>query len=139
MNDKRKKKTVQKHRKAVPQVPEEWLYLAPEGVTLRFLYDQMKEERRWRAEYWEEAGVLEIRIPEAGSVDLESIETEEEALRAYMEAQKAASVCEVTIMPEYFTQAQSVMRYITEHAGGVFCGDTDDFLPEIRKDSVKGE
>ena len=31
-----------------------------------------------------------------------------------------------------FEQAKKVMEYISSHLGGYFCGDTDDFQPEIR-------
>ena len=68
------------------EIPEEWLYLAKEGDSLGDLYQHLMGEKRWSAEYWEEAEVLEIRIPEAGSVDLEAMETdlEDNELRSYM-------------------------------------------------------
>lgn len=123
-------------KNGMPQrsVPEEWLYLAMEGVSLADLYQCLKEEKRWRAEYWEEAQVLEIGIPDAGSIDLESMETdmEDRKLCSYMEETKAKAVYAVTVMPEYFEKAEAVMQYIAEKTGGIFCGDTEDFLPEIK-------
>lgn len=128
------KKTAEKEKQLMPDVPEEWLYLALEEVSLRSIYDCLKEEKRWRTEYWDEAGVLEIGIPEAGSVDLEAMETDPEDMElcSYMEKQGAKSVYAVTIMPEHFIEAQAVMQYILERVGGMFCGDTEDFQPEER-------
>ncbi len=119
------------------EIPEEWLYLAKEGDSLGDLYQHLKGEKRWSAEYWEEAEVLEIRIPEAGSVDLEAMETdpEDHALRSYMEETGAKTAYAVTVMPEYFEKAQAVMQYIADKTGGIFCGDTEDFQPEIREAS----
>ncbi len=119
------------------EIPEEWLYLAKEGGSLGDLYQHLKGEKRWSAEYWEEAEVLEIRIPEAGSVDLEAMETdlEDHELRSYMEETGAKTAYAVTVMPEYFEKAQAVMQYIADKTGGIFCGDTEDFQPEIREAS----
>ncbi|MDE6961970.1 MAG: hypothetical protein K2P27_14105, partial [Lachnospiraceae bacterium] len=58
--------------KEAPKVMEEWLYLSEEEGALRLLYEFLKEEEGQRAEFWEEAGVLEIGLLDAGSVDLES-------------------------------------------------------------------
>ncbi len=128
------KKTAQKKKQPVLHVPSEWLYLALEKGSLRDIYVYLKEEKRWKTEYWEEAKVLEISIPDAGSVDLEALEADSEdaELFDYMEEQGMKAVYAVTIMPEHYMDAEVVMRYIVEKAGGMFCGDTDDFLPEVK-------
>lgn len=128
------KKTVQKKKRPVLNVPSEWLYLALEKDSLRDIYMYLKEEKRWRTEYWEEAKVLEISIPDAGSVDLETLETDtgDAELLRYVEERGMKGVYAVTIMPEHYADAETVMRYIVEKAGGLFCGDTDDFLPEVK-------
>lgn len=135
------KSTAEREKQLMPDVPEEWLYLAPEGVSLRSIYDCLKEGKRWRAEYWDEAGVMEISIPEAGSVDVEvmEIDPEDTKLCSYMEMQKLKAVYAVTIMPEYFAEAQAVMQYTLETIGGIFCGDTEDLLPEERAASGYAE
>lgn len=124
------------HKKETPEkkVPEEWLYLAMEGVSLRDLYQCLKEENGWKAEYWDAAEVLEISIPEAGSVDLEAMEADPEdgELHSYMEETGAEKVYAVTVMPEYFEKAEAVMQHLVEKTGGIFCGDTEGFLPEIK-------
>ena len=80
-NRKSGKKPVQKHSPVKapkmpkgPRMPEEWLYLAEGEITPDQIYGLFVEEKSWKAEYWEEAGVLEIELPEAGSVDLENLD-----------------------------------------------------------------
>lgn len=133
---KRPKKHVHKKEtdRIVLKAPSEWLYFAMEGASLRSLYDCLKEQKHWRTEYWEEAKVLEISIPENGFLDLESMEMDPEDRELYscMEETGAKTVYAVTIVPEYFEKMQDVMRYIVEEQGGIFCGDTADFLPKIK-------
>ncbi len=117
-----------------PRMPEEWLYLAEGEITPDQIYALFTEEKRWKAEYWEEAGVLEIELPAAGSVDLENLEgaSEDEIMEAYLQEHGLHTVYAVTIRPDDFEQAKKVMEYISSRLGGYFCGDTDDFQPEIR-------
>lgn len=126
-------KKVQKKPHENIGVSKEWLYMAPEGVGLRRVYEAVRECGEWKAEYWDEAQVLEIALPEAGSVDLEGMDGDwgDEALYSYMRERKVSKVYLVTIRPEDWEKAQSVMRYITEQMGGFFCGDTKDFQPEV--------
>lgn len=130
------KSKLQKIRQGVKReaVPEEWLYLAPEGLGLRQLYETVDVQKAWKAEYWEEAGVLEIAVPEAGSLDMEYMDEEalDEYLKEYMDRLKMETVYAVTILPEAYPQMRKVMEWITKSAGGIFCGDTDDFSPLIK-------
>ena len=118
----------------VPRMPEEWLYLAEGEITPDQIYALFAEEKGWKAEYWEEAGVLEIELPEAGSVDLENLggAPEDEVMEAYLKEHGLHTVYAVTIRPDDFEQAKEAMEYISGCLGGYFCGDTDDFQPEIR-------
>ena len=140
-NRKSGKKPVQKHSPAKapkapkgPQMPEEWLYLAEDEITPAQIYGLFAEEKSWKAEYWEEAEVVEIELPEAGSVDMENLggASEDEVMEAYMKDRSLHTAYAVTIRPDDFEEAKKVMEYISSHLGGYFCGDTDDFQPEIR-------
>lgn len=131
MKNKSKLQKIQKGRAQTPKVPSEWLYLAEEALELRRIYELFTEELPWVAEYWEEAGVLEIAIPEAGSVDIEELIELDEYLEAYMEERDLKTVFAVTLMPEHYEKAKSVMEKIMDGVGGYFCGDTDDFKPEL--------
>ena len=126
-------KNIPKNKTMHPDIPKEWLYMLPEDRTLREMYEVARACREWEAEYWEEAKALEIAVPEAGSVDIECIEAEEELL-SYMREKKAEKVYAVTVMPEYWERARAVMQYLMAHLGGFFCGDTEDFKPEISKE-----
>ena len=57
---------------SAPKMPGEWLYLNKEELPLRKIYELFKEEQT--AEYWEAAGVLEISLPESGTLDMEDLE-----------------------------------------------------------------
>ena len=140
-NRKSGKKPVQKHSPVKapkmpkgPRMPEEWLYLAEGEITPDQIYGLFVEEKSWKAEYWEEAGVLEIELPEAGSVDLENLDgaSEDEVMETYMKERSLHTAYAVTIRQDDFEQAKKVMEYISGRLGGYFCGDTDDFQPEIR-------
>ena len=54
-------------------MPAEWLYLFEGEIKLRQIYELLKDSP-WNVEYWEEAEVLEVELPEAGSVDFEDLE-----------------------------------------------------------------
>lgn len=123
-------KNIPKNKVIHPEIPSEWLYMLPEDRTLRAMYEVVRECRKWEAEYWEEAKVLEIALPEAGFVDIECIDAKEELL-SYMKEKRIENVYAVTVMPEYWEKEQMVMRYLITHLGGFFCGDTEDFKPEV--------
>ena len=82
-------------------------------------------------EIWEEAGVLEIILGEAGSMDMEAIEDdfEDEYSRAFLEEHQVKRLFCVTIKPEVYDKAKEVMEVICGKLGGFFCGDTEDFTP----------
>ena len=67
------KPTVKNNAPKGPQMPKEWLYLAEDEITPAQIYGLFAEEKSWKAEYWEEAEVVEIELPEAGSVDMENL------------------------------------------------------------------
>ncbi|MBS6396280.1 MAG: hypothetical protein KH452_03870 [Clostridiales bacterium] len=131
---KNKSKLKKPAKVSVPKVPAEWLYLNPAKTELRRIYELFREDMPWKAELWEEAGVLEIELLEGGSVDMESMETDlgEEAGNAYLAEQGIQSVFAVTIMPEHYEKAREVMEKIAKEAGGFFCGDTEDLAPVIK-------
>ena len=114
-----------------PKMPGEWLYLNKEELSLRNIYELFKEEET--AEYWEAAGVLEISLPESGTLDMEDLEGTlgDEEGDAYLKENEIHTVAAVTIRPEDYEKAKEVMLCITEKLGGYFCGDTADFTPVV--------
>lgn len=114
-----------------PKIPGEWLYLNKEELSLRNIYELFKEEET--AEYWEAAGVLEISLPESGTLDMEDLEGTlgDEEGDAYLKENEIHTVAAVTIRPEDYEKAKEVMLRIAEKLGGYFCGDTADFMPVV--------
>lgn len=115
-----------------PSVPGEWLYLAPEGTTVRQIAESMDE--RDGIELWEEAGVLEIGIHEGSSMDMEraEIHPKDGLTRSFMEQNGCEEVFLVTFAPEDYGRAEVFMHQILSGCGGLFCGDTEDFMPVLR-------
>ena len=50
-----------------------------------------------------------------------------------MEKQQADQVCTVTFQETDQKKARRLMERLVQRAGGVFCQDTEEFLPEIRR------
>lgn len=117
---------------SAPKMPGEWLYFNKEEISLRKIYELFQEEQT--AEYWEAAGVLEISLPESGTLDFEDLEgtlgNEEDD--AYLKENEIRTVAAVTIRPDDYEKAEKVMLFITEKIGGYFCADTADFKPVVK-------
>lgn len=137
MKNKRKKpdkKPVERVKNPMPDMPSQWLYLASEEKALGTIYELLRDGKKWNAEFWQEADILEISFRQAGSMDLELLEDapdpEDTLLKDRMNACGAKAVYAVEILPEPFAEALEAMQYIAVHAGGVFCADTEDLTPE---------
>ena len=76
-----------------PKMPGEWLYLNKEELSLRKIYELFEEKQT--AEYWEAAGVLEISLPESGTLDMEDLEGTlgDEEGDAYLKENEIQTVC----------------------------------------------
>lgn len=113
-------------------VPGEWLYLAKEGVTVRQIEQVIGES--YEMELWEEAGVLEVVFAEKSSMDFEhvKIHPKDELTRAYVAKEGCTEVFLVTFAPEDYARAKEIMNQIMKACGGMFCGDTEDFMPVVR-------
>lgn len=111
----------------------EWLYLTPEGTTVRSIGEALGEAYRW--ELWEEAGVLEAGLSEGKTMDFEAAEVHpgEEAIKTFLRQHGCSKVFLVTFAPDAFEEAEKIMKCVVNAAGGLFCGDTEDFTPVIRQ------
>jgi len=123
------KKTEVKVKK---QVTGEWLYFCPQEVGVKSICEIFEEAER--VELWEEAGVLEISLGEKGSFDIETtqIHPKDEVTLQFAEELGAKGVFLVTFSPEAYENAKVVMKQILDKFGGLFCGDTEDFMPQIK-------
>ena len=116
---------------SAPKMPGEWLYLNKEELPLRKIYELFKEDQT--AEYWEAAGVLEISLPESGTLDMEDLEGTlgDDEGDAYLLQNGIHTVFAATIRPEDYEKAKEIMLFITQKRGGYFCTDTADFKPVV--------
>lgn len=110
----------------------DWIYFCPEEITIRGLYEIFAE--RDDVEIWEEAGVLEIPIGEKSSFDVESaqIHPKDEITLQFAAERGIKNVFMVTFVPEDYEKAEQIMKQIMLKFGGLFCGDTEDFMPQLR-------
>ena len=110
-------------------VPGEWLYFAPEAVGVRQIADVL--DGTCELEIWQEAGVLEIMYGGESSMDMEegTIHPKDQVTAAFAEKHGCDRVYLVTFSAEEYEKALSVMRRILQECGGIFCGDTEDFMP----------
>ena len=129
----KKKKSGVKNKKVAEKkwnIPSNWYYMSENEVGVIDIKKQL-DEMEQETEIWEEAGVLEIILGEAGSMDMEAIEDdfEDEYSRAFLEEHQVKRLFCVTIKPEVYDKAKEVMEVICGKLGGFFCGDTEDFTP----------
>lgn len=124
-------------KKQGPKVPAEWLYLFEGEIKLRQIYELLKDSP-WNVEYWEEAEVLEVELPEAGSVDFEDLEGTlgDEESDAWLQEQQIHTVFAVTIRPDDYELAKKVMEHIVSLVDGDFCADKEK--SSARRNSCKG-
>ena len=119
-------------KKQGAKVPAEWLYLFEGEIKLRQIYELLKDSP-WNVEYWEEAEVLEVELPEAGSVDFEDLEGTlgDEESDAWLQEQQIHTVFAVTIRPDDYELAKKVMEHIVSLVSGYFCADNEILQPRI--------
>ena len=134
MKPQQKKPSIKKApvKKQGPKVPAEWLYLFEGEIKLRQIYELLKDSP-WNVEYWEEAEVLEVELPEAGAVDFEDLEGTlgDEESDAWLQEQQIHTVFAVTIRPDDYELAKKVMEHIVSLVSGYFCADNETLQPRI--------
>ena len=110
-------------------VPGEWLYFAPEAVDVRQIADVL--DGTCELEIWQEAGVLEIMYGGEASMDMEEgkIQPRDQVTAVFAEEHGCNRVYLVTFSAEEYEKVLPVMRHILQECGGIFCGDTEDFMP----------
>ena len=99
-----KKKSVGKAKKAseVIKVPGDWLYMTPQEIGVRQIYEAFGEQDGYELEIWEDAGVLEIGMSEGASVDIETaqIHPKDEVTASFAAEHQVKTVFLVTFKPE---------------------------------------
>ena len=105
-----KKKSVGKAKKAseVIKVPGDWLYMTPQEIGVRQIYEAFGEQDGYELEIWEDAGVLEIGMSEGASVDIETaqIHPKDELTASFAAEHQVKTVFLVTFKPETYEEAK---------------------------------
>lgn len=111
----------------------DWIYMTPQEVDLRQIKEALDAKEKYDIEIWDEAGVLEVGMPDGNSFDIEEakIHPKDEITAAFAAKHHVKQVFLATFCPESFEEAEQVMQAILAACGGFFCGDTDDFQPQI--------
>lgn len=107
----------------------DWLYFTEKESNVRDIYELLRD--RYEMELWEDAGVLEVEIADGSSVDFEegSIHPKDEITGEFARKHNFVRVFLVTFKAEDYAKAEKLMHLVLEKAGGMFCGDTEDFMP----------
>lgn len=109
----------------------EWIYFCPKEITVRDLYHIFEEQ--YDVEIWEDAEMLKILIGEKSSFDVESAEIhpKDTVTKAFVDERGIKTVFLVTFMPKDYEEAEVLMKQVLAKYAGVFCGDTEDFMPQL--------
>lgn len=130
MQEKKPQNTKEQNKKN--QTIGDWLYFCPQEIEVRALYEALQDT--YEAEIWEEAGVLEIMLSEKSSFDVEQaqIHPKDEITQQFADEQRAKCVFLATFAPEDYEPAERMMKLFLKKFGGIFCGDTEDFMPQLK-------
>ncbi len=117
-----------------PLAPSEWFYMNTVNITVSDIKNALSDNKNLATEVWEAAGIIEIVIPEAKSIDMEAARPvfKDEVSNKYLKDNNINSLFYVTIDPDNYNNVVNIMRSITNSIGGFFCGDTEDFSPIIK-------
>lgn len=115
-------------------VPCEWIYFAPEHTTVNTLADCAKAHGA-EVELWGEAGVLEILLQEKESMDVElaKLSPKDELACAVAEKENCPVLFLITYCEGVQEVAQQMMRHMLKENGGIFCADTENLEPVIKR------
>ena len=105
---------------SAPKMPGEWLYLNKKNCRLEKSMSCLRKSRR--PSIWEAAGVLEISLPESGTLDMEDLEGTlgDDEGDAYLLQNGIHTVFAATIRPEDYEKAKEIMFFITKKAWWIF-------------------
>ena len=122
-------------KSTLPQgIPGNWFYMNEQEITVRTIKESLETETEFSLEIWEDAGVLEIEIPEKKSMDLEQTKTDlrDEYSNDYLKQHNIKSLFFVSMDVTDYENVKKIMQKITQSLGGFFCGDTENFEPVVK-------
>lgn len=134
MKNKSKLKKAGQKSTLLQGIPGNWFYMNEQEITVRTIKESLETETEFSLEIWEDAGVLEIEIPEKKSMDLEQTKTDlrDEYSNDYLKQHNIKSLFFVSMDVTDYENVKKIMQKITQSLGGFFCGDTENFEPVVK-------
>ncbi len=136
MKNKSKLNKIKQNKQGDSRIPREWLYLNPKQITVRDIAKvfPVSQNDGMKVQLWEDAGIVEVELPEAKSIDMEwtNADLGDEYSNEYLAKNQIQTVFLVTLVPEDYAKAELAMKKIVNTLGGFFCGDTEDFSPVVK-------
>lgn len=136
-----------------PKVPGEWFYMCPSEIMVENIQEALETMEGIDIEVWKEMGVLEAQLPtrhvnqktlemikkgtaerpDTVSLDFSLLELdlEDEYSNQYLKEHEVKTLFSVSFKPDTYTVIKPALLSIKDILGGFFCGDTEDFTPEI--------
>ena len=121
---------------STPKVPGEWFYMCPGEITVEDLKKALEPVEGIDLEIWKEMGVLEATLcknEENYGMDFSLLELDlqDDYSNEFLKEHQVKTLFSVSFKPENYDTIKNLMLTIKESLTGFFCGDTDDFTPEV--------
>ena len=129
----KKKKFIQKKTNSGIKI-KDWFYMNQKKVTVDDIKECFQDRDDIKVEIWREAGIVELALADGHSIDMEMAEASfsDEYSNDYLKKNSVQVLFYVTIAPDFYVNAEPVMRELVKQLGGFFCADTDDFEPVLK-------
>lgn len=130
---KNKKPFVQKKVNSAIRI-KDWFYMNDKRITVTDIDECMQDADNVNIEIWKDAGIAELALEDGHSIDMEMGEAQfsDEYSDAYLKEHGIQTLFYVTIAPDFYANAEPVMKELVRRLGGFFCADTDDFKPVVK-------
>ncbi|NLG04377.1 MAG: hypothetical protein GX567_11215 [Clostridia bacterium] len=129
-NSTKTKTTIKPNQELLPN----WLFLSRQLITVRELKKYLESDSNFSIEIWAEAGVLELTVNDDSTIDFEQIEVDlkDDYSNQFLEEHQTRSLFFVHVNQMEEAPCHVIMKQISEHFEGLFCGDTQDFMPMVQ-------
>lgn len=133
MKNKNKLKKIKSEKNKKIVVMNEWFYMNDNDIAIRELYEAILRMNITEPEIWEEQQIMEIPLSMQESIDVEKLESRfgDEFSDEFMDKRNIRSVFSFSFKEEVNESAMNIMKELIKELGGIFCADTEDFMPII--------
>ena len=113
---------------------KDWFYLNEKNITVEDIDGCFKDAAHVKSEIWKDAQVAELSLQDGHSIDFELGEAyfSDDYSNNYLKEHNVQSLYYVTIAPDFYANAEPVMKELVQKLGGFFCADTDNFQPVVK-------